>query len=131
LKPSNVLIGYNGEIKLTDFGLARYKSENDDALYTKNIATRWYRPPEVLFGGQQYNESVDVWAMGCILAELLGRKPLFRGDGDLDQLSKVFEIMGSVDVSVFGFKKNYANVVLSWKNIQKSNSCLISLDLII
>jgi serine/threonine protein kinase len=86
-------------VKLTDFGLSRYKSTETDPKYTKNVATRWYRPPEVLFGGQTYNESVDIWALGCVLAELLGRKPLFKGEGDIDQLTKIFEIMGNIDVS--------------------------------
>ena len=74
---------------LTDFGLARFKAvgemdQGQDPAYTKNVATRWYRPPEVLFGGQNYDERIDVWALGCILAELFGGVPLFQGDGDID-----------------------------------------------
>ena len=88
-----------GDVKLTDFGLARFKSEEPNPTYTKNVATRWYRPPEVLFGGQTYDESVDVWALGCVLFELLAKKPLFKGEGDIDQLTKIFEIMGNIDVS--------------------------------
>lgn len=89
LKPSNILVNFRGNIALTDFGLARHKisrtlDQEEAPVYTKNVATRWYRPPEVLFGGQNYDESIDVWALGCILAELFGGVPLFQGDGDID-----------------------------------------------
>lgn len=59
------------------------------------MVTRWYRCPELLFGARQYNVGVDIWAVGCILAELLLRVPFLPGDSDLDQLSKIFVTLGS------------------------------------
>jgi len=67
---------------------------------TKGIVTRWYRPPEILLGASYYGEAVDIWSLGCILAELYLRTPLFKGEGDLDQLSKIFGIRGSPTVIV-------------------------------
>lgn len=85
-----------GNIKLTDFGLAREFGQPNKEL-TKNVATRWYRPPEILFGASFYGEGIDMWALGCILAELYLREPIFKGDGDIDQLSKIFGIIGTPD----------------------------------
>lgn len=59
------------------------------------MVTRWYRAPELLFGAKQYGTCIDIWAMGCILAELLLRVPLFPGESDLDQLTKIFGVFGN------------------------------------
>jgi cyclin-dependent kinase 7 len=96
LKPDNILVDRKGNLKLTDFGLAREFGLPDKEL-TRNVATRWYRPPEILFGSSFYGESIDMWALGCILAELYLREPIFRGEGDIDQLSKIFGIIGTPD----------------------------------
>ena len=93
IKPSNILLNTDGSCVLTDFGLSR-KFAAPDAQLTKNIITRWYRPPEILFGAQYYGEKIDVWSLGCIFAEFFLRKPLFKGDNEIDQMSKIFGIRG-------------------------------------
>uniref|UniRef100_A0A4W5Q4A4 Cyclin-dependent kinase 7 n=1 Tax=Hucho hucho TaxID=62062 RepID=A0A4W5Q4A4_9TELE len=94
LKPNNLLLDENGVLKLADFGLAKaFGSPN--RVYTHQVVTRWYRSPELLFGARMYGVGVDMWAVGCILAELLLRLPFLAGDSDLDQLSKIFEALGT------------------------------------
>ncbi|XP_041092434.1 cyclin-dependent kinase 7-like isoform X2 [Polyodon spathula] len=94
LKPNNLLLDENGVLKLADFGLAKaFGSPN--RVYTHQVVTRWYRAPELLFGARMYGVGVDMWAVGCILAELLLRVPFLPGDSDLDQLTKVFEALGT------------------------------------
>ncbi|KAJ3604088.1 hypothetical protein NHX12_028829 [Muraenolepis orangiensis] len=94
LKPNNLLLDGSGVLKLADFGLAKaFGSPN--RVYTHQVVTRWYRSPELLFGAKMYGVGVDMWAMGCILAELLLRLPFLAGDSDLDQLSKIFEALGT------------------------------------
>ncbi|XP_037090136.1 cyclin-dependent kinase 7-like [Pollicipes pollicipes] len=94
LKPNNLLVTSSGVLKLGDFGLAKYYG-SPNRLYTHQVVTRWYRAPELLFGAQMYGTGVDVWAVGCILAELLLRIPFLAGDSDLDQLTKIFMAMGT------------------------------------
>ena len=89
-----------GNLKITDFGLARYHGVVGREL-TKGVVTRWYRAPEILFGAQFYGEAVDVWSLGCILAELYLRTPIFKGETDIDQLSKIFGIRGTPNVRPF------------------------------
>ncbi|ODM97546.1 Cyclin-dependent kinase 7 [Orchesella cincta] len=94
LKPNNLLINSDGVLKIGDFGLARYFG-SPNRLYTHQVVTRWYRAPELLFGARNYGEGVDIFAVGCIVAELLLRGPLFPGDSDLGQLAKIFEVLGT------------------------------------
>lgn len=93
LKGANLLVSNRGELKITDFGLARPLEENR-IKYTPGVVTRWYRPPELLFGSEIYNESVDIWGAGCIIAEMYLRRPLFGAESDLDQLRLVFKYCG-------------------------------------
>ncbi|XP_074633616.1 cyclin-dependent kinase 7-like isoform X1 [Acropora palmata] len=94
LKPNNLLIDNRGVLKIGDFGLARsYGSPTK--VYTHQVVTRWYRSPELLFGARIYGTGVDIWAVGCILAELLLRVPFLPGSTDLDQLSRIFETLGT------------------------------------
>uniref|UniRef100_A0A3B5MN12 Cyclin-dependent kinase 7 n=1 Tax=Xiphophorus couchianus TaxID=32473 RepID=A0A3B5MN12_9TELE len=94
LKPNNLLLDGSGVLKLADFGLAKaFGSPN--RVYTHQVVTRWYRSPELLFGARMYGVGVDMWAVGCILAELLLRIPFLAGDSDLDQLTKIFEALGT------------------------------------
>nr|QOY46759.1 cyclin-dependent kinase 6 [Ambystoma andersoni] len=91
LKPQNILVTSSGQIKLADFGLARIYSFQ--MALTSVVVTLWYRAPEVLLQSS-YATPVDVWSVGCIFAEMLRRKPLFQGNSDVDQLGKIFEIIG-------------------------------------
>ncbi|KAL2010130.1 hypothetical protein VTN00DRAFT_5937 [Thermoascus crustaceus] len=94
IKPNNLLIASDGEVKLADFGLAR--SFADPYLnMTHQVITRWYRPPELLYGARQYSGAVDVWSMGMVFAELLLRVPFVAGNSDMDQISKICEAFGT------------------------------------
>merc|ERR1719167_2146736 len=94
LKPNNLLVDSKGCLKLGDFGLAKFFGSPNRAM-THVVVTRWYRSPELLFGAKSYGVGVDIWAVGCILAELLLRVPFLAGDSDLDQLSKIFQALGT------------------------------------
>ncbi|EPS69593.1 hypothetical protein M569_05173, partial [Genlisea aurea] len=87
LKTSNLLLNNSGELKICDFGLARqYGSPLKP--YTHMVVTLWYRAPELLLGGKQYSTAIDMWSLGCIMAELLSKEPLFNGKTEVDQLEK-------------------------------------------
>ncbi|KAL4614482.1 hypothetical protein ACB092_07G057100 [Castanea dentata] len=94
MKPNNLLIGSNGQLKLADFGLARIFG-SPDRKFTHQVFARWYRAPELLFGTKQYGSGVDVWAAACIFAELLLRRPFLQGSSDIDQLGKIFAAFGT------------------------------------
>jgi len=94
LKPNNLLISSDGQLKLADFGLAREISEPGYKM-TCQVITRWYRPPELLFGCRYYSGSVDMWSIGCIFAELMLRTPYLPGSSDMDQLRTTFRALGT------------------------------------
>ena len=99
VKPENLLISTEGILKLCDFGFARRMQESGDAggKYTSYVATRWYRAPELLYKGASrghYGTGVDIWAVGCLAAELLTGKPAFPGATDTDQLQMVLACTG-------------------------------------
>ena len=94
LKPQNLLIDRKGTIKLADFGLARAFGL-PVRTYTHEVVTLWYRAPEVLLGVREYSTPVDIWSVGCIFAELSEHKPLFSGDSEIDQLFKIFRLLGT------------------------------------
>jgi mitogen-activated protein kinase 1/3 len=94
LKPSNLLVNANCDLAICDFGLARGISAFESRL-TEYVVTRWYRAPELLLENRKYGKEVDIWSCGCILAEILGRKPLFRGRDYLEQLLLIIEKLGS------------------------------------
>ncbi|KAG5470738.1 hypothetical protein LSCM1_01987 [Leishmania martiniquensis] len=94
VKPENVLIDESGLLKLCDFGFARQISAK--GKYTDYVATRWYRAPELLVGDVAYGKPVDVWALGCMFAELSDGQPLFPGESDLDQLCLILQTCGPV-----------------------------------
>jgi mitogen-activated protein kinase 15 len=97
LKPSNLLLNSECHVKVADFGLARSldtKEPDQTPILTDYVATRWYRAPEILLGSNKYTKGVDMWSLGCILAELLLGKPVFPGTSTLNQLDRVMEIIG-------------------------------------
>ncbi|KAF1887920.1 hypothetical protein Lal_00023928 [Lupinus albus] len=105
LKTSNLLLNNRGELKICDFGLARqYGSPLKP--YTQLVVTLWYRAPELLLGEKQYSTAIDMWSLGCIMAELLSKEPIFNGRTEFDQLDKIFRILGTPNESIWpGFSK--------------------------
>ncbi|CAM8915762.1 unnamed protein product [Rhodiola kirilowii] len=97
IKGSNLLINNEGILKLADFGLARSLANDHDVKLTNLVVTLWYRPPEVLLGATKYGPAVDMWSVGCILAELLYGKIIFPGKNVPDQIKKIYELCGSPD----------------------------------
>eukprot|EP00794_Sanderia_malayensis_P004816 gene4816-5447_t len=99
IKPSNVLLDADCFIKICDFGLARsissLKFEPGDPSLTDYVATRWYRAPEILLASPVYTKGVDMWSIGCILAEMLLGKPLFPGSSTLDQIERIMSTIPS------------------------------------
>ncbi|KAJ8256706.1 hypothetical protein COCON_G00188580 [Conger conger] len=95
VKPENILLTKSGVIKLCDFGFARILTGPGDD-YTDYVATRWYRAPELLVGDTQYGPPVDVWALGCVFAELLHGNPLWPGRSDVDQLYLIRRTLGDL-----------------------------------
>ena len=88
LKTSNLLMSNRGEIKIADFGMARYYGDPPPKL-TQLVVTLWYRAPELLLGADKYGMEIDLWSVGCIFGELLTKEPLLQGKNEVDQVSKV------------------------------------------
>lgn len=102
LKPGNLLVNADCELKICDFGLARGFDPDQNTVMsgqqefmTEYVATRWYRAPEIMLSHQNYNTAIDLWSVGCILAELLGRRPIFKGSDYVDQLNQILYYIGT------------------------------------
>lgn len=110
IKGSNILINNRGELKLADFGLARFYQKRRRSDYTNRVITLWYRPPELLFGATVYGPEVDMWSAGyvlamlsllrltssrCIMLELFTKKPVFQGNDEIHQLDVVYKVLGT------------------------------------
>lgn len=91
LKPSNIGVNEDCELRILDFGLAR-PTESEMTGY---VATRWYRAPEIMLNWMHYNQTVDVWSVGCIMSELLTGKTLFPGTDHIHQLNLILEVLGT------------------------------------
>jgi len=95
LKPQNVLVDRaRGVVKVADFGLARGFLPPHKP-YTDRVVTLWYRAPELLLGARSYGPAVDVWSVGCIVAEMLSREPLFRAESEVGMLHQIFQALGT------------------------------------
>ncbi|KAL7007971.1 mitogen activated protein kinase 2 [Cystobasidiomycetes sp. EMM_F5] len=101
LKPGNLLVNADCELKICDFGLARGFDLDPNAqnagFMTEYVATRWYRAPEIMLSFTNYTTAIDLWSVGCILAELLGGRPIFKGKDYVDQLNQILHILGTPD----------------------------------
>lgn len=96
IKPANLLLNKDGMLKICDFGLARNFSV-PMRQYSPGVVTLWYRAPELLFEPKCYDISIDIWSVGCVIAEMVLRRPLFKGDSDIDLIHKIFSILGTPD----------------------------------
>ncbi|GMM44968.1 cyclin-dependent serine/threonine-protein kinase [Pichia kluyveri] len=129
LKPQNLLIDKEGSLKVADFGLARAFGVPLRA-YTHEVVTLWYRAPEILLGGKQYSTGVDMWSIGCIFAEMSQRKPLFSGDSEIDQIFKIFKVLGTPTKEVWPeleYMSDYKETFPKWKR-QNLASIVTKLD---
>jgi cyclin-dependent kinase len=100
LKPQNLLINREGELKLADFGLARAFGIPVRS-YTHEVVTLWYRAPDVLLGSRHYSTPVDMWSIGCIFAEMTSGNPLFTGTSEKSQLDTIFRHLGTPSEATF------------------------------
>jgi len=125
LKPQNLLIGSNGIIKVADFGLARAFGI-PIRIYTHEVVTLWYRAPEILLGAPKYSTPVDVWSIGAIMAEMINLQALFTGDSEIDQLFKMFKILGTPDEETWPGctqMKEFNQIFPKWKPNDLSQFC--------
>ena len=101
LKPQNLLINREGELKLADFGLARAFGIPVRS-YTHEVVTLWYRAPDVLLASTKYSTPIDVWSIGCIFVEMVNGSPIFTGTTEETQLEAIFRYLGPPQTSYPG-----------------------------
>jgi len=134
LKPSNLLLNEECLLKVADFGLARSlralgKGEENASVLTDYVATRWYRAPEILLGSTCYTLAVDMWALGCIIAEMFIGKPLVPGTSTMNQLEKILEVTGYPNKEdIAAVKSQFADTMLQGlpKTQQKDLTAVMS-----
>merc|ERR1712238_352264 len=117
LKAANILIGRNGELKIADWGLARTWNEKMEKL-TNPVITLWYRPPELLLGCKKYSLKIDMWSVGCIIAEMFRRTGLLTGTNDASQLDLIFKTLGHPTVGDF---PEIHELCPQWTKLQPKN----------
>jgi serine/threonine protein kinase len=113
LKPQNLLINNQGQLKLGDFGLARAFGIPVNT-FSNEVVTLWYRAPDVLLGSRTYNTSIDIWSAGCIMAEMYTGRPLFPGTTNEDELMKIFRFMGTPSERSWPGISNFPEYKTTW-----------------
>lgn len=120
LKPENILYIFDTEeIKLADFGVTKEVPDKKDGKLTDYVCTRWYRAPECVLKSKDYDEKVDIWAVGCVMAELIMLKPIFPGNNEFDQINTICKVMGT---------PRYDEWPEGYKLLQKMNMRLPNFD---
>lgn len=121
LKPHNILVSRDESVvKLADFGLAR-AFQMSLQTYTHEVVTLWYRPPEVLLGGKHYFPSLDIWSLGCIMAEMATNKPLFPGDSEIHELFLIFQTFGTPTENIWPGVSDYVDFKSAFPQWKKKN----------
>lgn len=117
LKTSNLLMNNRGQIKVADFGMARYYGDPPPKL-TQLVVTLWYRAPELLLGAEKYGPEIDLWSVGCIFGELLKKEPLLQGKNEVEQLTRVRFPFNSETRSLSAFRSKKLKSPLSISDIR-------------
>lgn len=99
IKPGNLLVNSNCVLKICDYGLARVQEDDKSKHMTQEVVTQYYRAPEILMGAKHYTNAVDMWSVGCIFGELLGRRILFQAQSPIQQLELITDLLGTPSVS--------------------------------
>lgn len=118
IKSSNILMDSKSTVKISDFSLARCFNNNDKGIYTQEVVTLWYRPPEILLGKSNYSTAIDIWSLGVLLIEIATSSCPFRGDGELSQLFEIFKVLGTPSNQYFQiYCSNFPDIkVTSYNN---------------
>ncbi|CAF1526645.1 unnamed protein product [Rotaria magnacalcarata] len=116
LKPENIGIDAQSNVTILDFGLARTVDGSEKTVY---VVTRWWRAPEIIINQSKYDEKVDVWSVGCIMAELILLRPLFPGANQLTQLDAIFDVVGTPDIETLNEISNAVPLASNGGKIQK------------
>ncbi|RWS05818.1 mitogen-activated protein kinase-like protein [Dinothrombium tinctorium] len=119
LKPNNITINEKCDLKIIDFGIARHIG----CEMTGYVATRWYRAPEVMLEWRDYNQSMDLWAVGCIMAEMITSSPLFPGKDHIDQLHHILQVCGTPNEEIITriTNEHAVSYIKKLKPIKKKN----------
>ncbi|SNW62411.1 serine-threonine kinase [Orpheovirus IHUMI-LCC2] len=132
IKSSNILIN-NGEIYLCDFGMSKLVNVNDNTVQVQSL---WSKCPEILLGDNKYDEKIDIWSIGCVIAEMINGNHIFKGNSEIDQLIKIYTILGGINTTDWsdccnlpGYNPRYYNIQGKGLNstLKTNNETLISL----
>lgn len=120
IKAANILISSAGQLKLADFGLARFYVKRRQLDYTNRVITIWYRSPELLLGETQYGPAVDIWSAACVLVEIFTKHAIFPGDGgEMSQLDRIYSVLGTPTLESWPDMKELAWFELLRPSMQK------------
>ncbi len=109
-----MLLAHDGILKLADFGLARETGNPGRDNLTNRVVTLWYRAPELLLGETRYTAKIDIWSMGCVLAEMMIGRPLFPGSKEAEQMVKIYQTLGDINETNYP----HAKTLKHWADLQ-------------